>query len=68
MVENERSIGSYTTSTISAVGYTIGSSSTLSKCVNFAVLDTLFSDIHYALQFNIKSNYTDACTIACTIS
>ena len=65
-VGSDRSIGSYTTSRKSVVDYTIGSPSILSKCVNFTVLDfdPLFSDIHCALQFSLKSNNTDTCTIS----
>ena len=49
-----------------SVDCTIGSPSILSKCVNFEVLafDPLFSDIHCASQFSLKSNNTDTCTIS----
>ena len=65
-LRSDRSIGSYTTSRNSVVDYTKGSLSILSKCVNFEVLafDPLFSDIHCALQFSLKSNNTDTCTIS----
>ena len=65
-VGSDRSIGSYITSRNSVVDYTIRSPSILSKCVNFEVLDfdPLFSDIHCALQFSLKSNNTETCTIS----
>ena len=65
-VGSYRSIGSYTTSRNSVVDYTIESLSILSKCVNLEILDfdPLSSDIHCALQFSLKSNNTDTCTIS----
>ena len=62
---NDRFKGSYTTYKNSVVDYTIGSPAVLSKCVNFKVrdFDPLFSDIHCALQFSLKSYNTDTCTI-----
>ena len=65
-VGNDRFIGSYTTSRNSVVDYAIGSPSIFSKCVNFEVrdFDSLFSNINCVLQFNLKSNDTDTCTIS----